>query len=106
MHELTATNKLRKMGDGSTDSSCMDCNPALPECFIDCQERIDIMYRNCQGVCLPDGYYFDPSKLYLNECYGREQKLPALVQNLGASRDVVCRIIYQISYSFLSIVTF
>lgn len=43
----------------------MNCDPALPECYFSCQELIGKMYIACDSVCLPDGYFFDPSKNYL-----------------------------------------
>ena len=58
---IHATRKLGKNGDGSTDSSCMHCDPAIEFCYFNCQELIDQMYEACDGVCLPDGYYFDAS---------------------------------------------
>jgi hypothetical protein len=58
-----AGNKLRKAGDGSTIESCSSCDPARPECAPGCQELIDTIYRACDGICLPDGYYFDPGML-------------------------------------------
>lgn len=48
------------MGDGSTPTSCMSCNPALPTCYGICQVLIDQYYLFCDDVCLPEGYYFDP----------------------------------------------
>jgi hypothetical protein len=58
---IHATRKLGKNGDGSTDSSCMHCDPAVEFCYFNCQELIDGMYEACDDVCLPDGYYFDAS---------------------------------------------
>jgi hypothetical protein len=58
---IHATRKLGKNGDGSTESSCMHCDPAIEFCYFNCQELIDQMYESCDGVCLPDGYYFDAS---------------------------------------------
>ncbi len=60
----TATRKIAKHGDGYVPDSCMSCDPAVPDCFYDCQPLIDLMYKVCDGVCLPDGYYFDPSKSF------------------------------------------
>ena len=41
----------------------MSCNPALPTCYGICQVLIDQYYLFCDDVCLPEGYYFDPSML-------------------------------------------
>ena len=54
--------KIRAFGDGSTRKSCMGCDPARPTCYDQCQQMIDRMYVRCDDVCLPDGYYHDPSK--------------------------------------------
>jgi hypothetical protein len=47
----------------------MNCDPSLPTCYeggeYTCQQLIAKMYISCDSVCLPDGYYFDPSKNYL-----------------------------------------
>lgn len=57
---IHATRKLHKNGDGTTEESCMSCDPALADCFFNCQDLIDKVYTSCKDVCLPDGYYFDP----------------------------------------------
>lgn len=55
-----AANKLRKAGDGTTQGSCSSCDPAVSECEPNCVDLIERLYWSCDGVCLPDGYYFDP----------------------------------------------
>jgi hypothetical protein len=40
----------------------MGCDPARPDCSVGCQDLIDSMYVKCDGVCMPDGYYYDPRK--------------------------------------------
>jgi hypothetical protein len=62
VHIYVATRKMTKAGDGTTEDSCMGCDPTLRECFSDCQKLVDQLYRQCDDVCLPDGYYFDPRK--------------------------------------------
>ena len=57
-----ASRKLSKHGNGSVPESCMMCDPTYATCPIGCQALVDKLYRNCNGVCMPDGYYFDPSK--------------------------------------------
>lgn len=60
---------MSRAGDGTTIDSCMGCDPALPDCFPTCQALVDQLYTQCDSVCLPDGYYFDPRKLsILNIC--------------------------------------
>lgn len=41
---------------------CIGCEPVQTVCPSDpdCQTAIDRMYLNCEGVTLPDGYYYDP----------------------------------------------
>lgn len=60
----SATRKITKAGDGTTEDSCMGCDPTLKDCFSDCQRLVDQLYRQCDDVCLPDGYYFDPRKYH------------------------------------------
>ncbi len=56
-----ASRKLSKYGNGTTPESCMMCDPTYATCPVGCQKLVDALYANCQGVCLPDGYFFDPS---------------------------------------------
>lgn len=82
MFLLIAAKRIANKGDGSTPNSCMSCDPThgsvryfSPNLFLNvsgvvvgscpdgCQNRIDTMYVACDGVCLPDGYFFDPRKL-------------------------------------------
>ena len=41
----------------------MACDPTLPICDSLCQTLIINVWRQCKNVCLPDGYFFDPSML-------------------------------------------
>lgn len=41
----------------------MGCDPAQPSCSLGCQKLINKLYENCDEVCLPYGYYFDPRKM-------------------------------------------
>jgi hypothetical protein len=50
---------LRKI---TVQTSCMKCNPALQYCQGNCQNLVDATYRNCDNICLPDGYYYDARK--------------------------------------------
>jgi len=58
-----SSTKLAKRGRGNTDTSCMGCDPAQPSCSLGCQKLINKLYENCDEVCLPYGYYFDPRKI-------------------------------------------
>jgi hypothetical protein len=40
----------------------MSCDPTVQYCPDGCQGLVDKMYYDCDDVCLPDGYYFDPRK--------------------------------------------
>jgi len=63
------TNKIRKNnGWGNTIGACMNCITARPECYADCQEQLDLVKKACDGVCLPDGYFFDAAST-LNGCW-------------------------------------
>mmetsp|Transcript_2316 Transcript_2316/g.3557 ORF Transcript_2316/g.3557 Transcript_2316/m.3557 type:complete len:99 (+) Transcript_2316:130-426(+) len=65
-HEcVRATRKIANRGDGTTVNSCMSCDPTYGVCPDGCQNKIDKMYYACDGVCLPDGYFFDPRKCLL-----------------------------------------
>jgi len=57
---IKAAATIVKYGKGDTVDSCMNCDPALPTCAPGCQGLIGKLYINCDGVCLPDGYYYDP----------------------------------------------
>ena len=60
-HCVNAVNDISKNGFGSTRTSCMGCDPALPTCYFNCQPLVKRLYEWCDNVCLPDGFYFDPS---------------------------------------------
>mmetsp|Transcript_3244 Transcript_3244/g.4724 ORF Transcript_3244/g.4724 Transcript_3244/m.4724 type:complete len:149 (-) Transcript_3244:137-583(-) len=47
---------------------CMSCQPAKATCASGCQTQIDQMYIYCDGVELPDGFYFDPAE-EINGCW-------------------------------------
>jgi hypothetical protein len=61
---FSASRKLAKTGKGDTVKSCMQCDPTHPYCAPGCQKLVTAVYWECDGVCIPDGYYFDPSELY------------------------------------------
>lgn len=63
------TNKIRKAnGWGNTVGACMNCITARPKCYADCQAQLDLVKTACEGVCLPDGYFFDAAST-LNGCW-------------------------------------
>ena len=49
------------IGDGSTPNSCFACDPTLSECPEGCRGLILDVFNYCNGICLPDGYFFDRS---------------------------------------------
>ena len=61
-HCIHAVNEISKNGWGSTASSCMGCDPALPNCYFNCPPLVKNVYQLCDSVCIPDGFYFDPKK--------------------------------------------
>eukprot|EP01041_Mallomonas_annulata_P004431 gene4431-8832_t len=84
-HCVHATNKIKKRGDGSTSSSCMRCDPALPSCAVGCQTLIDVLYRVCDNICIPDGYYFDSASL-LQGCWSdNENEIKIQVERCGCN---------------------
>lgn len=42
----------------------MACDPTLSTCDTLCQTLITNVIAQCKNICLPDGYFFDPSKQY------------------------------------------
>ncbi len=52
---------ITKAGNGTTPLSCMDCDPTYPVCAFGCQAKVGLLYDTCDSICLPDGFFFDPS---------------------------------------------
>ena len=65
-HCVNAVNDISKNGFGATRSSCMGWDPALPTCYFNCQPLVKRLYEWCDNVCLPDGFYFDPSTCWIH----------------------------------------
>lgn len=65
----------------------MRCDPTQPICPQNCQNLINNLYTNCENVCLPDGYFFDP----LNEYFGcfeeNSQNILIGVQRCGCNNS-------------------
>lgn len=61
---FVATLALATTGNGQEANSCAGCDPAVPICSQGCQNYITNVYWDCDSVCLPDGYYFDPRKYF------------------------------------------
>jgi hypothetical protein len=40
----------------------MGCDPTYPTCSSGCQDLVEKIYYRCDGICLPNGYFFDPRK--------------------------------------------
>lgn len=59
---IGAVRNIAASGDGTTESSCMDCNPTKLDCPSGCQAKVKDVFWECDDVCLPVGYHFDPSK--------------------------------------------
>lgn len=79
---------MRKAGYGDTDTSCMGCDPALPDCYTDCQGLVDQLYFQCDSVCLPEGYYFDPRKSLLSVLLSTSQLVCTESELQGCWEDV------------------
>lgn len=46
---------------GKNESFCLGCSHSTQaSCPLSCQRFIDDMYRNCEGITLPENYFFDP----------------------------------------------
>ena len=46
--------------NGTNPSLCIGCSLSQATCPSSCQGYIDDLYRKCDGVTLPENYYFDP----------------------------------------------
>ncbi len=58
------TNKVNKLLS-EQGKQCLSCDPTKPTEFCDpaCQYALDYQYVACEGICLPDGFYFNPGKI-------------------------------------------
>ena len=41
---------------------CMACDPTQSRCPKKCQSKVNSLYTKCDGVRMPDGFFFDPNK--------------------------------------------
>lgn len=57
LNTITALEEFTKKG-----TSCFGCDPTSDTCPSSCQGYIDRLWKDCQGVSLADGIYFDPAK--------------------------------------------
>jgi hypothetical protein len=55
----------------------MMCDPTLNVCPVGCQGLVNELFKDCEGVCLPDGYFFDPL-WYYKGCF-KEHKVAVTV---------------------------
>lgn len=100
---VMASMDLAKLGDGSTPSSCMACDPTLPTCYGFCQALIDKLYYFCDDVCLPDGYYFDPGS-QLKGCWPEViDRVKIKVERCGCNTAAASRVISNTLLSIISI---
>jgi hypothetical protein len=56
---ISSAIRVGEAGNGSTPISCFYCDPARESCSKGCQSKIKDLYYDCDGVSLPDGYYYD-----------------------------------------------
>ena len=54
--------KQIKEMDTTKTRTCISCEPTRSFCPRGCQDLIDELYVNCDGVTMPDGWYFDPDE--------------------------------------------
>lgn len=57
-----AVDQLAAEGNGTTDGSCLGCDPTSFVCPSKCQSLIDALYSQCEGVYTPQDLYFDPAQ--------------------------------------------
>ena len=90
VHSATKLAKQTK-----ADNPCMNCDPAADQCNPGCQVLIDGLYHVCSGMCLPDGYYFDPQS-QMEGCFAENKdKFKIAVEKCGcnsgfSSRGLAC----------------
>ena len=65
VHYTRKVTKLQTEIDPPT--ICVGCDPTTPFCDPLCQKWIEYQFAACNGVCLPDGFFFDASKSKLAE---------------------------------------
>ena len=78
-----------QLGGLATSKPCMSCDPTESTCAPGCQQRIAEMYVACDGVTMPDGFYFDPNKQVTGR-WNKEAKakLKIEVEKCGCSAAV------------------
>jgi len=90
-HCIHAINQISKNGYGSTTSSCMGCDPALPNCYFNCPPLVKNLYHLCDSMCIPDGFYFDPKKT-MKGCFSDNLKnMKISVERCGCSAAMSSR---------------
>ena len=59
---IHALERIEKLGSSSMNKTlCLGCSQySQATCPFSCQSYINEIYRNCEGVLLPENYYFDP----------------------------------------------
>lgn len=98
--------KLAKYGDGSTVGSCMGCDPAVPYCDLLCKPIVQKLFYQCKGICLPDGYFFDPSNT-LNGCWNDNvEEIKVQVGRCGCSASSKIYTMSILSFLLVIVITF
>lgn len=64
---LNAITNLEEFSKKAGGSTCLGCDPTLDTCPDSCQVYIDTLWKDCQGISLADGIYFDPPKTITGE---------------------------------------
>mmetsp|Transcript_29725 Transcript_29725/g.32355 ORF Transcript_29725/g.32355 Transcript_29725/m.32355 type:complete len:136 (+) Transcript_29725:16-423(+) len=106
VHEcVKATQALATTGDGTDSTSCAGCDPALDSCYTTCQGYIKNVYFDCDGVCLPEGYYFDPQE-ELTGCFSANQfKFKIKVERCGCDAALPTVMISWMSFLIVIVAT-
>ena len=75
-----------KEGDLTNIKTCISCEPTRQACPRGCQPLINQLYVACDGVELPDGWYFDPDKQITGKWNDRvKAELKIQVERCGCS---------------------
>ena len=58
---VSTLNKIAEITDSEgNDSACIACDPTRAICTTRCEDLINSMYWDCDGVKLPTGFSYDP----------------------------------------------
>ena len=88
---INTARKLKeiKKYDYTKSKTCMACDPTRDWCPHGCQDIVDKLYVQCDGVAMPDGWYFDPDEQLTGE-WNEETRgeVKKLVERCGCNAGV------------------